>query len=162
MPSILLSGPPLAGKSQAAIDALAERQGRGVIVDFQQLYATLLGIRRLPNGRYPLRLEADSYILPLVERVRQTTIRQAVDNDLEVIATNSDSRPDRRRYLLSLLGPGASEIVLDPGAAEIRRRLQALVSDSLDGAQVESQCEEAFGRWYKGEKINTLTTVVRF
>ena len=51
---------------------MGETPGPAVVVEFQEIYATLLGIRRLPSGRYPERLESDAYIMPLVEYTRRT------------------------------------------------------------------------------------------
>ena len=55
------------------------------------------------------------FVMPLVELQRQRLIRQAVEDDIEVVATNSDGDQTRRRYLLGLLGPGSVEEVIDPG-----------------------------------------------
>ena len=113
MPNLLISGPAGAGKS--AIARLRRRemlQGLAVIADFQATYASLSGDVRDENGNYP---ERDEELLPLVERERQRIIRDAVEGEYNVIATNSDGSQTRREYLLGLLGVGATEEVIDPG-----------------------------------------------
>lgn len=79
--------------------------------------------------------------MPLVELNRQRLIRQAIDDDIEVVATNSDGDQGRRGYLLGLLGPGSTEEVLDPGLETVVERL------SVNGT-LSSSCNEAINRWY--------------
>ena len=141
MPSLLISGPAGAGKSQRAREALADRLGLAVIVDFQAIYAALLLLERGPDGRYPERLPQHDYLLPLSEYTRRAVITGATDRELEVITTNSDGSPTRRQQLLTLLGPGATEEVIDPGRDVVTRRL------AVDG-QLSDQCREAIDRWY--------------
>ena len=143
MPSLLISGPAGAGKTEAAREEMAARLTPAVMVDFQTLYAALLGIMRLPNGRYPERLERDAYALSLAEYQRHAIITGATQREIDVITTNSDGSPARRQRLLGLLGPGAVERVIDPGRAVIEARL----SDSITGV-LSQQCKDAEGRWY--------------
>ena len=141
MASTLISGPAGAGKTAAARELLAERTAPTVLIDFQQIYAGLLGIERLPNGRYPERLEADAYALALAEYTRRAMITGAQEMEIEIIATNSDGSPARREYLRGLLGAGAVEQVLAPGKAAVVERL------SINGVLSE-QCGQAIDRWY--------------
>ena len=140
---LLLSGPPAgAGKSRRARQLLAQAALPTILVDFQLLYAAMLGIERdEETGRFPERDERLGYILPLVELQRQRLIRQAVEDDIEVVATNSDGDGGRRRYLLGLLGPGATEEVIDPGIQVVTERL------SVNG-QLSQQCGSAIQRWF--------------
>ena len=86
--------------------------------DFQSILAALLLLERLPNGRYPNRNPAQAaWLLPMVEAVRQTVITIATDREIDVVTTNSDGSPARRAFLLSRLGPGSVETILDPGSA---------------------------------------------
>ena len=142
MAGLLISGPAGAGKSATAPDELANQASPGVVVDFQAIYAALLGISREPSGRYPERLGRDSYIMPLVEYTRRVAITAAVQRDLFTIATNSDGDPARRQELLTALGPGAQELVLDPGREVVMERL------SVEG-QLSAQCGQAIDRWYR-------------
>ena len=141
---VLISGPAGAGKTQAARRLLAEATGPMVAADFQALLAALLLLERDPEtGRYPARLDAQAaWLLPLVEAIRQTVITFANDREIDVVATNSDGDPSRRAYLLSRLGPGAVERVIDPGFDVVTQRLS-----NPDGT-MDQQCVEARGRWY--------------
>ena len=109
MPSILLSGPAGASKSALARQLLAESRELSAIADFQAVYAAITGDVRGADGRYPLR---DERLLPLTEYVRRAIITGAVARDIDVIATNSDGDPARRDFLLSQLGPGATERIV--------------------------------------------------
>ena len=77
----------------------------------------------------------------MAEAIRQTIITIAVDRDIDVVATNSDGSPERRGFLLSRLGPGATETVLDPGINVVTDRL------SVDGV-LSDDCGNAINRWY--------------
>ena len=140
MPSLLLSGPAGAGKSQVARDLLTDSPS-GVVVDFQSLYASLLLLGRNGDGRYPERNPSQAYILALTEYLRRAAITGAVEQELDVLVTNSDGSPARRNFLLSLLGANATERVLDPGIEVVQARL------SVNG-QLSEQCGSAIKRWY--------------
>ena len=142
MPNILLSGPAGAGKTSEARRILNQSALPVIALDFQSLYAALLLLERLPDGRYPERLDKHKYVLPMVQYLRQAAITGATEMELEVVYTNSQGSPPRRDDLLRRLGPGAAEVVIDPGLDVVRRRL------AVDGA-LSDQCEEAIDRWYK-------------
>ena len=112
MGSILISGPAGASKSALARKLLADHPTLAVTADFQSIYAALAMVERDPSGRYPLR---DERLLPIVEYVRRAVITGAVGREIDVIATNSDGDPARRALLLSQLGAGATERIVDPG-----------------------------------------------
>ena len=67
-------------------------------------------------------------------------IGAAQDNGVDVVTTNSDGSPERRALLLSRLGPGASEVIIDPGLNIVVERL------SVDGT-LSDQCRDAIQRW---------------
>ena len=142
MPNILLSGPAGAGKTSEARRILNQSALPVISLDFQSIYAALLLLERLPDGRYPERLDKHKYVLPMVQYLRQAAITGATEMELEVVYTNSQRSPPRRDDLLRRLGPGAAEVVIDPGIDVVRRRL------AVDGA-LSDQCEEAIDRWYK-------------
>ncbi len=142
--NILLSGPPGAGKSQRAVELRAETPG-AYVADFQELYASILAIRRDPaTGRYPEREPDDAYALAMAEYMRVVLINRAVADGNVVIATNSRGAPERREQLLTLLGGvgRAREVVIDPGRAVVTQRLAR-----PDGT-LSDQCGQALSGWY--------------
>ena len=142
MPNILLSGPAGAGKTALARELLNQFQQPGVVADFQSIYAALLLLVRDSNGRFPQRLETQSHALAIAEYVRRAIITAARDSDIDVVVTNSDGSPARRNFLLSQMGPGAVERVIDPGIDVVRERLA-----DVDGL-LSVQCGDAIGRWF--------------
>ena len=68
---------------------------------------------------------------------------QGGDRDIDVVVTNSDGSPERRKLLLEKLGPGATERIVDPGEDIVKARL----SDSITG-ELEPECSRAISRWY--------------
>ena len=143
MPNLLISGPAGAGKTEEARRLLREAAGPMVAADFQALLAALLLLERLPDGRYPRRLDSQApWLLPLTEAIRQTIITFARDMDIDVVTTNSDGADSRRSLLLSRLGPSAVERVIDPGFDVVTQRLS-----NPDGS-IDQQCVEARDRWY--------------
>ena len=139
---VLVSGPAGAGKSQVALRLLRESTTPAVIIDFQPIYAQLLGIlRNSRTGRFPERKDADSFALRIAESARRAQISAAVRDNVRPIVTNSDGSPTRRAQLLNLMGSEADEQIVDPGIEVVRDRL------SVNG-ELSEQCQEAIGRWY--------------
>ena len=141
MASTLLSGPAGSGKSQAALDLIEAALGPIVHIGFQELYATLLGLSRGADGRYPERLPEHDFLIPIVEYIRTVLARRAAEADVDVVMTNSDGSPERRARLLALLGAGATEQVIDPGRAVVVERLTR-------NGSLSQQCSQAIDRWY--------------
>ena len=142
MASILLTGPPGAGKSQEARRLLASASVPTIMIEFQELYASCLGLRRNPEtGRYPPRRPQDAFALPMAEYLRQAAISGAIAQELDIVLSNSDGDADRRAFLLGRLGPGAVETLLDPGIEVVMERL------SVDGT-LSDQCRQAIQRFY--------------
>ena len=142
MASILLSGPAGAGKTEEARRVLEASTEPMVAADFQTILAALTLLERQPDGRFPPRRESQaSWLLPLTEYVRQTIIGAAQERGVDVVTTNSDGSPSRRALLISRLGPGATETIIDPGLNIVTERL------SVDGL-LDPQCNEAIQRWY--------------
>ena len=139
---ILLSGPAGAGKTALARELLDQFQRPGVVADFQSILAALLLLIRDSNGRYPPRLETHGYALPIVEYVRRAIMSVALENEVEIVCTNSDGSPARRNFLLAQLGPGAIERVIDPGIDVVKTRLA-----DVDGL-LSVQCGDAINRWF--------------
>ena len=141
MAGLLISGPAGAGKSEHARQALADRLGLAVILDFNALLVGLSLTQALPSGRYPERDPRLAYLLPTAEYLRRAGITAARERQMFAIVTNSDGSFTRRAELLALIGDGAIEEVLDPGRDVVVERL------SVNG-QLSQQCEEAINRWY--------------
>lgn len=143
MPGTLLSGPAGGGKTERARELLRTSQRPALVFDFQRLYAAVLLIERLENGRFPERDPAvASYALPMAEYLRQSGIRAAQERDVDTVVTNSDGSPERRAALLALLGPGAVEEVIEPPYDVLVDRL------TVSGELLSGQCQEALDRWF--------------
>ena len=140
MASILLSGPAGGAKSQVAVELIQSASAPVVQADFQSLIVSMLALIRGQDGRFPPR---PTWILPLAEYVRAGVITGSVNRDIDCIITNSDGSPDRRKFLLDRLGPGATERIIDPGEEIVKARL----SDSITG-ELEPECSRAISRWY--------------
>ena len=152
MANLLISGVAGAGKSEAARQELAASGEPGVILEIQELYASLLGLRRDPvTQRYPERDERDAHALRLAEYLRRVGITAAVERGIRVITTNSDSDAARRRFLLGELGSGATERIVTVDYDVAISRLQG-----PDGATSE-QCRSAVERWHKLGRRGNIT-----
>ena len=148
MANLLISGPAGGGKSAEARRVLEAATEPMVAADFQTILAALTLLERGPDGRFPPRRESQaSWLLPLTEYIRMAVIGAAQERGVDVVTTNSDGSPERRAYLLSRLGPGATEVVIDPGIDVVTKRL------SVDGTLSE-QCRDAISRW--SGRIGTL------
>ena len=113
-----------------------------IMIEFQDMYASVLGIRRNPEtGRYPARRPQDAYALPMAEYLRQAAVTGGIAQELDIVLTNSDGDADRRQFLLGRLGVGATERVIDPGIEVVTERL------SVDGT-LSDQCRDAIQRWH--------------
>lgn len=140
MPNLLLSGPAGAAKSAEARRLLREAGEPTVAADFQSIVAALLLLERDSDGRYPPRPE---WVLPMAEYVRRSVITGARNAEIDIVATNSDGDPERRRFLLEKLGPDSKELVIDPGEAIVTARLA-----SPRTGRLSDDCAKAIGRWY--------------
>lgn len=140
MPSVLLSGPAGAGKSQEAKRLRDAATEPTVVADFQSIVVALLQQERGPDGTYPVRPE---WVLPLAEHLRREVIDAARARGIDTIATNSDGDEGRRQRLLKRLGSGSRERVIDPGRAVVTARLSSRRTGRLSGA-----CRNAVDRWY--------------
>ena len=142
MPNTLLSGSAGSGKSEIARRMVQDGEA-DVVVDFQSVLASLLQLRRQEDGRYPPRDERAARLMPMVEYLRATAIRYAVEAELKVVVTNSDGDRTRRNQILARLGSNAVEQVV-----EIDRSVAvARLSDPVTGT-LSQQCESSISRWF--------------
>ena len=143
MPNLLISGPAGSNKTEEARRLLATSSEPTVAADFQSLLAAIMLLERQSDGRYPRRLDSQaSWLLPLVEYTRMAVIGAAAARGIGVVTTNSDGSPERRALLLSRLGPGAVERVIDTSRSIVTERLS-----NPDGT-IDEQCVQALDRWY--------------
>ena len=149
--SVIIAGPAGAGKTARARELLAELRAQGyepLAADFQSILAALLLIERLPDGRYPERLPDQAYALAMVEYLRTTMIRRALDDDRPVVATVSEpATGPRHAALLALFAGQARQEVIDPGIDTVIERLAGA------NGELSRQCEEALSRWYGADAV---------
>ena len=117
-----------------------------MLADLTPIWAAVSGIERDPEtGLYPERFEHDPR-LELARYSRMVIARRALDSDLDVIATTSDSSTeatDRWRVLAAQAAAAFTVETLDPGREVVERRLSARTGGVLSPA-----CSAAVGRWY--------------
>ena len=145
--SVIIAGPAGAGKTQRARVLMAELLAAGFqpfAADFQSILAALLLLERLPDGRYPERLDDQAYALAMVEALRTTLIRFAIDDDRPVVATISEP-PTGQRYaaLFALFDGQARQETVDPGIEVIVERLTA-----PGATEPSQQCADAIDRYF--------------
>ena len=145
MPSILLSGPAGSNKSAEALKLLGQNK---ILADFTSTFVSIRGVRRDPaTGKYPVRRGPEGQFLPLTEQLRRDTIRRARAHGFDLVVTNANGSDAFRRRLLALMGPGAKEVIVDPGREVVEERLKVKATGILG-----QECSRAVGRWY--ERIN--------
>ena len=150
--NLLISGSAGSGKSEATRAELAASNEPAIVLEVQEIYAALLGLRRDPaTGRYPERQERDSHALPLSEYLRRVAITAAVARGIRVITSNSDSDLDRRQFLLKELGPGATERIVTVDYDVAISNLQGPNGATSD------QCRQAVERWHKRGRSGPVT-----
>ena len=114
-----------------------------VQADYTALWAATRGIEREPDGRYPVRTDADPAVRSgLVTYLRAVAVRQALRVDLRVLVTSGTPKTAVKWSTVAREeGALFSLRTMDPGEAVVRQRL------AVDGV-VSDQCEEAVRRWY--------------
>ena len=130
--NLLISGPAGGGKSQEARRLLAAAVVPTIMIEFQDLYASVLGIRRDPEtGRYPPPGRPQDAFASTDGGVPASGGDHGrITQELDIVLTNSDGNADRRAFLLGRLGGAASETVIDPGISVVTERLS--VEGTLD------------------------------
>ena len=100
MEAILVSGPAGGGKSQYAQRLLDDNPG-AVLSDFQAIYVSLTGVTRGIDGTFPLRIRS---LLPIVQRVKQQVISDALEDQVALLIATNSSRDEmvRKRILMHM------------------------------------------------------------
>ena len=137
MPIDILRGPAGAGKSQW----LEENRDDRLVLDLTRLWAALGLYTRGADGLYPVR-RSDDPALTLARILKAAAIGIAAREGIDAIVTTSDSSAEEIERLRRRGAIGAV-ITIDPGLAEVRRRL----ADDVTGV-VSDDCENAIQRWY--------------
>ena len=139
----LIEGPAGSGKSQVVAAMLAAGEV-DVVADLTELWAALRGVRRGPDGRYPIRLDEDPAIATgLAVYQRAAAVRQGLRQGLRVAVTSGT--PDTAAHWSEVAreaGAAFTVQTIDPGEAVVRDRL------TVDGI-LPDQCEGAIRRWYR-------------
>ena len=143
MPSVLLSSAAGSGKSKIARELLATATTPTIAADFTAIFNALRLVERLPSGTFPVRTVVENVYLPVAQAMRFEAIEQARRRGFDVIMTNSDGDPARRRALLDRLGPSATERIIPVDRATVTSRLSDPVTGSL-----APECATAISRWF--------------
>ncbi len=139
----LVEGPAGSGKSQIVARLLEEGEA-DVQADLTAQWVALTGVRRGPDGRYPIRDANDPTIRTgMAPYMRRTAVRQGARSGLRVVVTSgTPGEADAYRAVADELGVPFNVRTVDPGEAVVRERLAD--ADGVMGAE----CEAAVGRWY--------------
>ena len=140
---LLVEGPAGAGKS-ALVDSMLAGGEIDVAADLTQLWAALRGMRRGPDGRFPVRDDSDPAIRSgLASYLKATAVRQALRDGLRVaVTTASPNEATRWAGVAAEAGAPFAVRTVDPG----REAARANLADA-DGT-LRPECERALARWY--------------
>ena len=133
----ILRGPAGAGKSQW----LEHNRGDRLVIDLTRLWVALGLYERGADGLYPVR-QSDDPALALARILKAAAVGIAAREGIDAIVTTSDSSAEEIERLRRRGAIGAV-VTVDPGLAEVRRRL----ADQATGV-VSDDCENAIQRWY--------------
>lgn len=141
----LVEGPAGSGKSQLVAAMLQDGEA-DIVSDLTQLWVALRGVRRGPDGRYPIREADDPTIRTgLAAYMRRTAVRQGARSGLRVVVTSgSPGEGLPLQAIADELGVTFEVRTVDPGEATVRARLAG-----ADG-ELGEECERAVRRWYGG------------
>lgn len=117
-----------------------------VQADLTELWVALRGVKRGPDGRYPIREDDDPAVRSdLAAYLRAVAVRQALREDLAVAVTSGT--PDTAtKWQTVAAEAGATFAVrtIDPG----REAVRAALSKDGAGVTLDLECEKAVDRWY--------------
>ena len=140
MPSqYIVGGPPGAGKSARVRELLNQLGSDTVAVEWSRIWAALRLAERDAQGAFPVR--RPSAVDPLVTQIKKRIIDEAVDRDLNLVAsTGSKIELTALRNLL----PEAVVEVMEVPRATALANLEISYPD-------ESECGKAVDRWFDND-----------
>ena len=138
----LVEGPAGSGKSQLVAEMLAAGEAE-IQADLTSLWVATRGVRRGPDGRYPIRDADDPTIRTgLASYLRAAVVRQGLRSGLNVVVTSgTPSTATRWAQVAEELDEDFEVRTVDPGEEVVRDRL------AVDG-ELPEECERAISRWY--------------
>ena len=140
---LLVEGPAGSGKSQEVARMLAAGE-LGIVADLTGLWAALRGMERLPDGKYPVRLDDDPTVRTgLASYARAAVVRQALREGLATAVTSGT--PDMATKWAAVAAEHDAPFAvttIDPGQPTVTARL------AVDG-ELSPQCQKAVSRWYR-------------
>lgn len=139
----LIEGPAGGGKS----DLAREMRTAGeidLIADVTALWVALTGVRRGPDGRYPVRLDDDP-ALGAARYLQTTAVHHGLRENLNVAVTASvRDQAGKWGAVAAENGAGFRVQTVDPGIDVVTDRL----ADPISG-ELSEECDVAIGRWYR-------------
>ena len=137
----LVEGPAGAGKSQVTAE-LVEAGTVAVVADVTALWVALSGVKRGPDGRYPVR-EDDDPALGTARYLQAVAVRHALEQDADVAVTTS--RPGQAARWRHVSTRHTLEVTtVDPGEEVVRQRLAL-----PETGELSPECQRAIDRWFR-------------
>ena len=140
---LLIEGPAGSGKSQIVAEMLAAGEA-DIQADLTSQWVALRGVRRGPDGRYPIRGDDDPTIeTGLASYMRATAVRQGLRSGLNVVVTSGS--PDTATKWAAVAEDHDVDFrvqTVDPGPRVVAERLA-----DADG-RLQDPCVAAIARWY--------------
>lgn len=143
MSLLLIEGPAGSGKSQLLDEMLAGNEV-DVISDLTAFWVALRAIKRLPDGKYPVRTADDPAIRAgIAAYLRATAVHKSLSAGLRVaVTTGTPDTLGKWQQVAASHNTSFAVQTVDPGRAEVTRRL----ADS--NGNLSQECSQAISRWY--------------
>ena len=138
----LIEGPAAGGKSQH-VEELVEAGTVQVVADVTALWVALSGVKRGPDGRYPIREDEDP-ALHTARYLQAVAVRHALEQGADVAVTAS--RPGQAARWRKV-GPTEYTLTVtrvDPGEEVVRERLAL-----PETGELSPECQRAIDRWFR-------------
>ena len=141
---VLVEGPAGAGKSQVT-RSMREAGSVDIVADVTDLWVALAGVRRGPDGRYPIRRDNEP-ALHAARYLQAVAVHFALKQNADVAVTSS--RPDQARRWRDIAEDAGTTFevrTVTPDEAVVRERL------AKDG-ELSEECDKAINRWFKNAR----------